>query len=474
MTVPSWQFLVFALAGAVAFNLMPARWWRSTVWLVLNLTFVWSFAGHIEPLLPLAGFLALGFLLLRYTAVETTRTRPVWVAPVAIILVLAVFIWLKRYSFIPRDLLLPPGYMTIGLSYIFFRVMHLIIDACQGAAARIGVVAFLNYTLNFPAFIAGPIQRREDYETNGDLPLTLADIGWATWRMVLGAFKVLILSAILHSWQSSLLAGFGPDLPIGPRVLTGALIVVLYPLFLYANFSGYTDFVIGIARLYRLRLPENFDLPFSATNFIVFWSRWHISLSQWLRSYVFNPLLLAWMRRYKSARTKQYPSVVAFFVTFFLVGAWHGQTSEFLFFGLLQGGGVAGNRLYQVAVTRRLTPAGYAALCANPLYRSIARGLTFTWFAFTLLWFWAGWTQISALAGQLGPAGSAIALLGIVAATSIVLSIPDALGTAAAPIGMMLRSRYTRTALASAMLLALAVVGMVLRLSSPEIVYKQF
>ena len=88
--------------------------------------------------------------------------------------------------------------------------------------------------------------------------------------MVLGVFKVLILSVALHTAQLDLLAGLTPDLRMGQRVLTGALVVVLYPLFLYANFSGYTDFVIGVARLYRLRLPENFDQTFGATNFINF------------------------------------------------------------------------------------------------------------------------------------------------------------------------------------------------------------
>lgn len=474
MTVPSWQFLLFALAGAAVFNITPARWWRDAVWLVLNLAFVWSFAGHVGPLLPLAGFLLLGYLLVGYQGAGAARAKLAWTAPACVILVLAVFIWLKRYSFIPHELLPPPGYMTIGLSYIFFRVMHLVIDTGQGAETRIGVVSYLNYTLNFPAFISGPIQRREDYEANDALPLTLADIGWAAWRMVLGAFKLLILSAALHAWQLDLLAAFTPELPLAPRVLTGALVVVLYPLFLYANFSGYTDFVIGIARLYRLRLPENFDQPFSATNFINFWSRWHISLSQWLRSYVFNPLLLTWMRRYRSARTKQYPSVAAFFVTFFLVGAWHGQTSEFLFFGLLQGGGVAGNRLYQVAMTRQMTPPRYEALCANPIYRSIARGMTFTWFAFTLLWFWANWTQIEALATRLGLAGAVAVVVGTIGAASVVLAVPDAFGASASRIGMALRSRYARTAFASGMLLALAVAALVLRLSSPEIVYKQF
>jgi D-alanyl-lipoteichoic acid acyltransferase DltB (MBOAT superfamily) len=232
--------------------------------------------------------------------------------------------------------------------------------------------------------------------------------------------------------------------------------------------------VIGAGRFLGLVLPENFARPFAAANFIDFWSRWHISLSQWLRSYVFNPLLMGWMRRQRSARTKQYPAVAALFITFFLVGAWHGQTAEFLFFGLLQGGGVAGNRLYQVAMTRRLSPAGYAALGANPLYGAVSRGLTFTWFAFTLLWFWAGWGQIGLLAATMGVAGSVAAAAATVCGAAVVLAVPDLFGASSGAIAAVLRSRYTRTALASAMILAMTVASLVLNLSSPEIVYKQF
>jgi alginate O-acetyltransferase complex protein AlgI len=505
MSVPSWQFLLFVLVGALVFNIGAARWWRDSglahqwrnsglarrwrdadparhwrkivpacrwhdaVWLVMNLAFVWSFSHAILPLLPLAGFLALG-----YGCIAFAGSGRRWAAPAAIVLVLAMFLWIKRYAFVPEALLLPAGATTVGLSYIFFRVMHLVIDAGQGANACIGVVPYLNFTLNFPAFVSGPIQRREAYQADSNLPLHIADIGVAAWRMVLGAFKVLILSAALHTWQAGQIAALTPDLPPGQLVLTGALVVVLYPLFLYANFSGYTDFVIGAARLFRLRLPENFDHPFSATNFIEFWSRWHISLSQWLRSYVFNPLVMGWMRRHKAARSKQYPAVVAFFVTFFLVGAWHGQTGEFLFFGLLQGGGVAGNRLYQVAMTRRLTPARYERLCANALYRAVARGLTFTWFAFTLLWFWASWPDIIGLAEKLGAIGCIAATLGSIGGGAIVLAIPDLAGVWAQRLGTVARSRYTRTAFASAMVLAITVAGLVLNLSSPEIIYKQF
>jgi len=476
VTVLSWQFLVFVVVGAAVFNAPFVRSWSSAafvrrwqegVWLVLNLAFVFSLSGSVGPLVPLAGFLALGYLCL-----GAARRR--WAPWLATVLVLAVFVWLKRYSFIPSLLLLPPTAMLVGLSYIFFRVMHLVIDSGQDDARPIGVVHYLNFTLNFPAFISGPIQQREDYEAHDSLPLTLPDIGLAAWRMVLGAFKVLVLSSVLHAWQADAITALTPGLLFGQRVLTGALIVLLYPLFLYANFSGYTDFVIGTARLFRLRLPENFDRPFSAVNFIEFWSRWHISLSQWLRSYIFNPLLMGWMRRSRSARSNQYPAVVALFVTFFLVGAWHGQTSEFLFFGLLQGAGVAGNRLYQVAMVRWLTRARYGRLGANPLYRAISRGLTFTWFAFTLLWFWATWSQIGGLGTNLGFAVSMAAVVGTICSASLVLALPDILGTMAGRVGEVLRSRYSRTAFASAMILAMMIGSLVLNMSSPEIVYEQF
>src|SRR5450755_4335504 len=171
-------------------------------------------------------------------------------------------------------------------------------------------------------------------------------------------------------------------------------LAVVYPFFLYANFSGYIDIVIALARLMRVRLPENFDRPFSASSFLDFWNRWHMTLSTWLKTYVYNPLLVALMRRISSLAMQPFLGVFCFFVTFFLIGVWHGRTSEFIIFGVLQGGGVAVNKFWQVGLTSALGRKGYKELAKNPLYVAFGRGLTFTWFAFTLFWFWADWKQI--------------------------------------------------------------------------------
>jgi len=159
--------------------------------------------------------------------------------------------------------------------------------------------------------------------------------------------------------------------------------------------------MIGAGRLFRLDLPENFDRPFSATSFIEFWSRWHMTLSNWWKTYLYTPLVKALMKKFLSPRIDPFLGVVGFFVTFFFVGVWHGQTSEFLCFGLLQGGGVALNKLYQIILAKRLGRKRHKTLDANPLYCAVCRGLTFTYFTFTLIWLWSRWPQMYQMATAL-------------------------------------------------------------------------
>jgi D-alanyl-lipoteichoic acid acyltransferase DltB (MBOAT superfamily) len=247
-------------------------------------------------------------------------------------------------------------------------------------------------------------------------------------------------------------------------------VIAIYPVYLYFNFSGYTDVMVGAAALTGLRLPENFDRPFSARNFIDFWSRWHITLSTWLRTYVYNPLMMSLMRRLPSPRLTSALTVLSFFVTFFLVGAWHGQTSEFLFFGVLQGGGVASNKLYQLTMTKRLGARRYRQLGENPVYAAVARGLTFTWFAFTLLWFWGTWRGIGRMAAELGAANLALAIVGIWVAATLALEALVRAGAAANG----LRRPEPRAFLAGAMAYLLAVYTLMLNAGPPPIVYKAF
>lgn len=477
MIVPSLQFLAFALCAALVFNVSTRVYWRQAVLLVVNFLFLLSFSRVPSAFIPFAAFLGWGFLVLR-----TTRDRPAsHLFVVMLISVVVVFLWLKRYSFIPHAAFLRFPYLTIGLSYVFFRMLHLIIDNHQGAVeTKVSGLSFINYSLNFTSLTSGPIQRYEDYRRMEleCLPLNLAVVGVALERVILGYFKVAVVSMLLSLFHQQVIAALVVDQTLWGRTLNAALIASIYPVYLYFNFSGYVDVVIGVARLFRIELPENFDRPFSSQNFIAFWSRWHITLSNWLKTYVYNPLMMAGMSRIQSPALAPYVSVFAFFVTFFLVGLWHGPTTEFIFFGVLQGGGVAANKLYQITVQNLLGRKEYRALSGNPYYQALCRGLTFSWFAFTLFWFWSTWSQIAGIYRSAGVLAATLSWLVIVAASTFALALMEIVHRSTptytwqgAPI---VESRYVRTAWTT--VLAVVVLGITVLLDSPapDIVYKTF
>ena len=483
MSVPSFEFLAFALVGALLFNLAGAGIIGRLVMLALNLAFFATFlhqGNALQIALSAAPYAA--FLLAGYLGVVSLRARPSRLLLVACILViLAAFFWMKRYAFVPEAFSLSRFYVTIGISYVFFRVLHLIIDVGQGAIEeKISPISYLNYTLNFTALVSGPIQFYKDFKAAEAErpPLTIFALARAAERIVAGLFKVMILSSVLNLWQDAMIAALPAETSVLMRVLLVAGIGAIYPLFLYANFSGYTDFVIGAARLFRLKLPENFNDPFASENFISFWSRWHITLSTWLKTYVYTPLLMALMRRQPGATFEPWFAVLAYFVTFFLVGAWHGQTSEFLFFGVLQGAGVAGNKLWQIVMQSSLSKKRYRALAANPLYRAASRGLTFTYFAFTLLWFWSTWSQIDGLAYAEGLSGFIIAWGFVFVTATIVLSAlvwtQERLAKVKFAGDPVLSSRYVRTVCVTAMAVITVAVAVLMSGPAPDIVYRNF
>jgi len=477
MIVPSVPFLLFALAAAVLCNLSAAASWRKFSLLALNIVFFASFSHDPMAFLPLVGFLGLGYLA---QGVTREGSRPRLFVALVVILITG-FVWLKRYTFVPRETFLTFPYLLIGFSYVFFRVLHLLIDSHQGSITRkVGVVSYLNYTLNFTTLVSGPIQRYQDFHAMevDRLPLDLVIAGKSLERIVIGYFKVAIVSMLLSNLQHGALQHLAAGGTLSDRVLEGALLSAIYPVYLYFNFSGYTDVVIGVARFLRIQLPEIFNSPFSSENAMIFWGRWHMTLSGWLRTYVYNPLMVQGMTRITQPSLARYISVAGLFVTFFLVGVWHGQTAEFLFFGALTGGGVAVNQLYQLQMQSALGGKGYRALAANSVYKVFSRGLNFTWFAFTQLWFWSTWTQIGQISATLGPLAIGLCVLAVfVAATAVLAAMESArsgvlrITRGGAPV---VTSRYVRTAWLTALVLVTVSVTVLLNAPAPDIVYKAF
>lgn len=478
MDSASFQFVFFGLAAAIVSNFSRAPVWRSIVLFVASIVFLALLVQTPLAFLPMAGFLLLGYGALQFMVRGWSRALP-W----CIVSVILVYIWLKKYTVLPESMFLRSPYFTLGLSYIFFRVLHLIIEAGEGNEKNhVSFGAYLLYTLNFTTFVSGPIQRYDEFAQDQFAPepppLGARVIGLQLERIIRGFFKVNVMAMIFHAIQQDAVAEMYQPLTPADKMFSAFRLAVAYPVFLYFNFSGYIDIMIAIARLMRVRLPENFDRPFSASSFLDFWNRWHITLSTWLKTYVYNPLLIALMRRNASPAIEPLLGVLCFFITFFLIGVWHGRTSEFIVYGLMLGAGAAINKLWQIYLARWMGRKGYKSLAANPVYIALGRGLTFSWFALSLFWFWGDWRAI----GRIFSALSFVQWVGVWVAIGIsasaVLAAWEWLRAALLSIrtaeGPVLTSRYAMVVYASALGFAGIVITLLLNQPAPGIVYKAF
>ena len=248
----------------------------------------------------------------------------------------------------------------LGFSYVAFRLLHTVIDRRAGRLPSVSLSEYVNYVIFFPAFSAGPIDRLERFTRNLNEPIALNWLDAGT-RLFVGLFKKFVIADGL--------AWFALSEFLQPNVHSTVWLWVFlyaYSLRIYFDFSGYTDIAIGLGKLLGVQLPENFDAPYLKPNLTQFWNSWHITLTQWFRSYFFNPLT-RFMRSSKITWPMWLMVLVAQVATMALIGLWHGVTWGFLSWGLWHGLGLfIQNRwsdwIRPRALARNVTPRGEALL----------------------------------------------------------------------------------------------------------------
>jgi D-alanyl-lipoteichoic acid acyltransferase DltB (MBOAT superfamily) len=188
----------------------------------------------------------------------------------------------------------------------------------------------------FPSFVAGPLDRIErfNHDLNNPLPLNPQDWVQAGSRFFLGLFKKFVIADTL-AWiaLNNIFAG---------QIHSSAwmwLLLYSYSLRIYFDFSGYTDIAIGLGRVLGVCLPENFAAPYLKPNLTQFWNSWHMTLTQWFRSYFFNPLTRA-LRANKVALPTFFILLIVQLATMILIGLWHGITIMFVLWGMWHGIGL--------------------------------------------------------------------------------------------------------------------------------------
>jgi len=302
--------------------------------------------GYWQPLglVVTLALTAFTWLLIRLAQGASAPRRRVIVSSGVSVLVLT----LIAFGYVPWFLALLRGTSTpetwvvpLGLSFTVFRLIGAVFDS---VALRLPASPrqLLLLALFFPTYRAGPI---ETLSSLTPLPQGGADgrgTRWALERIVLGVCRKVILADPLQAYVIGPWLAGGVDALSGPQCL---LMPFLFGLRLYWDFSGYSDIAIGTAALLGYRVRENFDRPYLSTNLVEFWSRWHITLSEWIRIRLFIKLA--------GRRAPKWRFHFATVVSMAICGLWHGAGTNFLVWGLWHGVGLVVVHLFRDGVQKR-------------------------------------------------------------------------------------------------------------------------
>lgn len=242
------------------------------------------------------------------------------------------------------DLALSSDIRWFGFSYIAFRLLSILIDSLKGRKADLGLGDFFIYVCFPPSLSAGPIDRWDRFTKelkNGPETGISEDFLSAFKLIALGLFHKFILADSLAKMALS-------EQNAHQFVHSGWAWAALfaYGLQIYFDFSGYSEIAIGLGVLLGIHLPKNFDHPYLKPDLTKFWSSWHMTLTQWIRSYVFNPLTRSLRGKKEHPLPQWLIALIAQLTTMLLIGLWHGVTVNFIIWGLWHGLGLFFHQMY--------------------------------------------------------------------------------------------------------------------------------
>lgn len=340
MLFNSYDFLFGFLPGVLVFAALARRFGGvrllRAVLLVASLAFYgWWHPPYLALLLgSIAANLALGRALMAPARPEASKRRVLAAGITANLLLLGAF----KYEVFFRDNVgaltgwtppIPDVALPLAISFFTFQQIAYLVDAFRGRVAPHTWASYALFVTFFPQLIAGPIVHHGELLPQvRDLPRpTRSDAAVGLTLFAIGLAKKVLIADPVSAWADAVYLPASTDtMPSVVAAWTGTLAVYVQ---VYFDFSGYSDMALGLARLFGIRLPANFDAPYRASDVNEFWRRWHITLGRFLFTYVYIPLgggLASWWRR-----------DLNLLLTMLVAGAWHGANWTFITFGLFHG-----------------------------------------------------------------------------------------------------------------------------------------
>lgn len=248
--------------------------------------------------------------------------------------------------------------LPLGISYIIFKHISYLTDIKWGLVKPGSFIQVLLYSSLFTIFVAGPIERFERFnpQVNTKLIWDWQHVDYGFMRIVFGMFKKLVIA----DWLGYLTNPLWQNPQNYPSYF-GMLAIVGYSFQIYFDFAGYSDIAIGSSRLFGVRIMENFNSPYLAPNISQFWRRWHVSLSDWIRDYLFFPLSGV-------SQSKFWLVICVPIIAMALCGIWHGAAWHYMFWGIWHGVGLA---MFQIWSERKRK------------HKSLAKVVKQKWFGYT-------------------------------------------------------------------------------------------
>lgn len=244
--------------------------------------------------------------------------------------------------------------LPMGISFFTFTQIAFLVDTAQGKVKEQNFVHYVLFVTFFPHLIAGPVLHHKDmmpqFAKHETYQVNWANVATGLLLLTVGLCKKVLWADSLAPYATGIFDAVAPggDTQVVPTVYEAWAGALAYTLQIYFDFSGYTDMALGIALMFNVRLPINFDSPYQATSIIEFWRRWHITLSTFLRDYLYIPL---GGNRFGATRRH-----VNLMTTMLLGGLWHGAGWTFVIWGGLHGLFLVVNHLWRGWVTKGWLP----------------------------------------------------------------------------------------------------------------------